>query len=150
MKGITNATAVSGSEFRTCARLSSGSLKCWGTGDLGGAPGNDGPLPVAVSGIEDAIDLSAGASHNCATRTTGRVSCWGGYNYFGLLGNGTFDESATPVDVAGITSATQASAGGFSGCARLANATVQRWGSNYNGELGQVPYSDTPVRVVGT
>jgi alpha-tubulin suppressor-like RCC1 family protein len=80
---------VAGS-FHTCALMTSGSVKCWGSnsyGQLGnnvdGAAPNAGPAlaePTLVSNIVDAIDIdSDGTSgfHNCITRESGAVECWG-------------------------------------------------------------------------
>ena len=63
--------------------------------------------------------------------------------------------SGTPVPVAGITTATAVTGGGFHTCALLQDGTVRCWGQNDYGQLGngtvssaQVPNS-TPVEVIG-
>jgi alpha-tubulin suppressor-like RCC1 family protein len=76
------------------------------------------------------------------------------------LGNGTETNSSTPVAVTGLTGATAISVGGNSACALLSDGTVQCWGENSAGKLGNgtttgpdncggVACSMTPVAVTG-
>src|SRR5207247_1120159 len=78
----------------------------------------------------------------------------------GQLGNSAAgDLSPTPVPVTGITTATAVTAGGFHTCALLPNGTVQCWGQNDQGQLGNgttdpapptvAPRNATPVAVSG-
>lgn len=58
--------------------------------------------PVHVAGLEAGVaGLAAGGSHSCALRSEGGVRCWG-WNADGRLGDGTFAERRTPVDVVGL------------------------------------------------
>jgi len=73
------------------------------------------------------------------------VQCWGN-NGVGQLGKDTpaiaigegdtLTLSFTPVTVTGITTATAVAAGEGHTCALLANGTVQCWGDNQGGQLG--------------
>ena len=81
---------------------------------------------------------------------TGHVLCWG-QDPYGELGNGStagyFD---TPIEVLGITNASQVAAGAAHTCALLSSDHVECWGSNGSGQLGNGTtsgYSDTPVEV---
>ena len=81
----------------------------------------------------------------------GAVYCWGG-NADGQLGDGSTVERHTAVLVANITTATSVSARhGDHTCATLADGTVQCWGSNGNGQLGDGTTTNrlTPVLVSG-
>jgi alpha-tubulin suppressor-like RCC1 family protein len=92
-------------------------------------------VPVEVSGISNVTSIATGISHACVA-TSGSPQCWG-YNNNGQLGNGTTTNSSSPVQVSGITAGTNAlTAGGTHTCIVLNDKTVDCWGSNTNGELG--------------
>jgi alpha-tubulin suppressor-like RCC1 family protein len=76
-----------------------------------------------------ALPASAGQSN--------RVKSWGA-NSFGQLGDATLTERSTPVTVAGMAGAdvTQVSASGDHSLALLSNGTVEAWGDNFSGQLG--------------
>ena len=156
---ITTATSVSaGHSSHSCATLADGTVQCWGrndNGQLGDGTTTDRLTPVLVSNITTATSVSTGGGHACATLADGTVQCWGG-NVNGQLGDGTTTNRLTPVLVSGITTATSVSAGGFfltgfHTCATLADGTVQCWGANANGQLGDGTTTDrlTPVLVSG-
>ena len=164
VSGITTAASIALGAYHSCALLTDGTVKCWGR-DHKGQLGNgdettaDSATPVDVSGITTATSLAPGGSqpnyHSCALLTGGTVKCWGS-GYYGQLGNeitGTTADSATPVDVTGITTATSIAVGGQFSCAVLTDGTVKCWGENIYGQLGNgttTPQtSTTPVDVSG-
>ena len=159
VSGITNATAVAGGTAHTCALLLGGTVQCWGdngSGELGnGVAGivEHSSVPVTVLGISNATAISAGTSNSCAVLTGGKVQCWGD-NYAGQLGIGTTSLGpgiSTPVTVSGITNASTVAVGGIHACALLSAGTVQCWGSNVLGELGNGSTTNSylPVTVSG-
>ncbi|MGD0166035.1 MAG: hypothetical protein ABSC51_01930 [Gaiellaceae bacterium] len=90
--------------------------------------------------LANAVAISSGAGHNCALFGGGSIDCWG-YNGSGELGIGVRTTSSpyavtTAVPVKGITTATAVSAGFIHTCAQLAGGSVECWGYNRNGELG--------------
>jgi alpha-tubulin suppressor-like RCC1 family protein len=165
VEGISNATQVSAGDGYSCAVLSTGHVECWGennSGELGNGATERSDTPVEALGISDATQLAAGYAHVCALLSTGHIDCWGA-NMEGDLGNGTdFDSSDTPVEVVGISDATQVTAGGAFGargageytCAVLSGGHVDCWGDDEYGQLGDgtsggLSDSDTPVEVLG-
>lgn len=98
-------SAVSAGCTHTCALLDTGGVKCWGMnqeGQLGDGTAGEGLIrttPVDVVGLSSGVSaLSIGWRHTCALLDNGQVKCWG-ENLSGQLGDGTMENSATPVDV---------------------------------------------------
>ena len=139
-----HATAIAATGWSACARLASGGVNCWGSGDLGTGTAAGSTVPAAVAGLENAAQVGG----TCATADTGAIKCWGNSST-GALGNGTtsgpdfcvnlgvgYPCSTTPVTVSGITNATQVSSNGSDACAVLSSGGVECWGYNGDGELG--------------
>ncbi len=168
--GLSNVTAIAAGIVHTCALISDGTVECWGSNDyneLGNGTtmvcnGNDtcSSTPSAVTGLSGVTAIAIGgdngyADHTCAVLSNGTVKCWG-YNADGELGNGTDDlvapySSGTPVLVSGVTTAIGVTAFAEGGCALLSGGTVQCWGSNSSGMLGNATTTDSasPVAVSG-
>jgi alpha-tubulin suppressor-like RCC1 family protein len=151
VSGISTATAIATGDYHSCALLASGSVQCWGwnqSGELGNGTNNPVPTPETVIGISTATAIAAGHRDTCALLASGAVQCWG-FNNYGELGNGTTTDSNVPVTVSGITDATAIAVSeyGFS-CALLATGTVQCWGYNYDGQLGNGTGIDSPTPVM--
>lgn len=139
----------------SCALTTAGGVKCWGAagqGQLGdGSVFNrptPGDVPTLTSGVSQ---ISADGNHSCAVTTGGGVKCWG-YNFTGQLGDGSFTNRATPVNVTGLTSGVaQVSASLYHTCAVTTGGGAKCWGYNSSGELGtgNQTGSSTPVNVSG-
>lgn len=157
--GITDATSVAAaSSLHACALLAVGTVQCWGdnaNGELGNGTTTSSAVPVTVAGISDAMIVSAGSAHACALLSGGQLQCWGD-NEYGELGNGSMLTTfplgiSTPVTVSGISNATAIAAGFEETCALLSTGSVQCWGYNSDGQLGDgtTMSSSLPVTVSG-
>jgi alpha-tubulin suppressor-like RCC1 family protein/secreted trypsin-like serine protease len=100
--------------------------------------------------FDPVTEIDSGEIHSCALLESGGVQCWG-HNDNGQLGNGTVTESATPVRVSGIRTATAIATGwGRFSCALLESGNVQCWGANtLPDNNGFLVNSSTPVTVPG-
>jgi cysteine-rich repeat protein len=141
-----------------CALLTSGGVRCWGSGSSGrlgyGNTNNigDDELPSSVGPVSlggNAVQVSSSGSsflaHSCAVLTTGAVRCWG-YELYGNLGYGStanigdneLPSSVGPVSLNG--SALEVVTGGSDyyrhSCARLSGGSVRCWGYGGAGALG--------------
>src|SRR5439155_21648047 len=89
-----------------------------------------------LAATTNAVALRNGNEHTCTLVGDGRMQCWG-TNYTGQLGDGTFGGfSAVPIFVHNITNAIKSVAGGYHTCAVMPDNTVQCWGRNQDGQLG--------------
>jgi alpha-tubulin suppressor-like RCC1 family protein len=132
-----NDTEESPGVFHACARLGTGKVYCWGAnsyGELGVDPSTT-PLgysttPVLVSSLTDATSLSAGGIGNCAIRANKTVVCWGAntQDQLGQPSSVIGPKSYVPVQVQGLTSVENISAGYVSSCATVTNGTAYCWG----------------------
>lgn len=94
--------------------------------------------------------IAAGYYHGAALKSDGTVWAWG-YNGFGQLGNGSLDDSGTPVQVQGIGGVSAIAAGFFHTVALKSDGTVWLWGDNSYDQLGagSLAYSSVPLQVAG-
>ena len=120
----------------SCARLATGTVKCWGRNSAGrwGMERQPTSTPVAVSGLFSAVAISAGAFHVCALLATGTAKCWGD-NTIGQLGNGNVPH-ALPVVVIGLVTVAAIAAGTNHSCVVLGARDGQVLGGNDLGQLG--------------
>ncbi len=95
----------------TCALTTNFGISCWGEntlGQLGDGSTADRHTPVAVcadaacsSPLYDIFSADGGGDHTCAMAITGGPWCWG-QNAGGQLGDGTYVQRSTPVEVLGM------------------------------------------------
>jgi cysteine-rich repeat protein len=96
---------LSAGSLHTCARLQTGSIRCWGSGGSGGSGVfgqlgygdtntiGDAETPTFAGDVDlggTAVGITAGGRHTCALLDTGNLRCWGSGS-FGVLGYGNWD-----------------------------------------------------------
>jgi len=177
---LSGVQSITGGDTSFCALLDSGGVDCWGD-DYAGQNGDgsfmvtgdpDSFTPIAVEAVGGTGLLSGvtnlasdGYYAFCATVADGGVDCWG-WGAEGELGNGVRypnSGSGTPVAVVSedatttLSGAANITGGAESFCALLTSGTVDCWGTDGYGALGDGVNSneggygsDTPVSVVDT
>jgi alpha-tubulin suppressor-like RCC1 family protein len=171
VSGLTNATQVSAAKYHTCAVRSDGTVWCWGMNDFGELGNNsttNSSTPVQVRGVggtgylTGVSQVSANGKFTCALVSASQsVVCWG-RNQSGQLGIGATDDNthttpATVVGVGGVGTLGSVSAittGANHACALISGGTVDCWGLDDHGQLGNggaIPGTDSarPTQVVG-
>ncbi|MBC7690966.1 MAG: choice-of-anchor D domain-containing protein, partial [Methylotenera sp.] len=141
--GLVNVIAATSGSQHTCAVLADHTVQCWGSngkGQLGDGTTVNHFVPAPVTGITDAVGVSAGYAFSCAWLSGGGAKCWGS-NGGGALGNGLTFDSAAPVTVVNsssipLTGVVGLSSGGSHTCALLSDTSIQCWGNNSYGQLG--------------
>jgi alpha-tubulin suppressor-like RCC1 family protein len=133
----------------TCATMVDKTLRCWGlnaSGQLGIGDTSPHLTPAVVQGMTDVAYVALGQLHTCAVTGDGKVRCWGS-NSRGQLGIGAADASPHPAPllVVGLAPTRKIQAGKEHTCAEMVDGTVQCWGSNVAGELGDGTHTDRPL-----
>jgi alpha-tubulin suppressor-like RCC1 family protein len=134
--GLTFTSLVAGLRW-TCGLTVAGAVYCWG---LGGDifPGAGTSTPVPAGGGATFTQLAGnGGGHVCGVRADGTVMCWG-RNYFGQLGDGSFDSQPHPAAtaVAGVPALQSVVAGWEHTCGVTAAGALYCWGMNDLRQLG--------------
>ncbi len=149
--GITNAVSLAAGAGFTCAQLTTGTVKCWGSCGEKGCFGGGNAVTENTT-LTDVKAITGIGVAPCALTNGGAVWCWG-QDTFGQLGDGPpLADATTPVPVKGLSSGVVAvGTGTFFACALLVEGTVRCWGAGVFGELGdgKETNSDVPVPVVG-
>ncbi|WP_342378033.1 hypothetical protein NVS55_01740 [Myxococcus stipitatus] len=153
------ALAVGGEH--SCTLHATGAVMCWGNNDdiqLGlpsiDIPNDKSPKPLAVRGLPSNLtSITAGDRHTCVASSDGKAWCWGD-NRYGALGDGKSGPGVRsgPVQVQGLSGPVRAlTAGASHTCARVGEGTIECWGLNASGELGDDTALNraVPVRPVG-
>lgn len=130
---------VTAGSAHTCARMSDGTVKCWGGnayGELGDGTMNGHLTPTQVPCLTDVVHISAGSRHTCAVKHDASVLCWGD-NGSGQLGIGLgATTQLVPKTIIGLNGFIEVAAGNNHSCAVRGDGTVSCWGDDLNGQIG--------------
>ncbi|MBK8042926.1 MAG: hypothetical protein IPK21_09825 [Haliscomenobacter sp.] len=145
---------VEGGSYRSFGIKTNGTLWAWGYnggvfGD-GSSDDSDTPVQIGTDANWASVSTFSEGNHVLGVRTDGTLWAWG-YNYYGELGNGTFNGSNVPVQIGAATDWAKAKAGAYHSLAIKTDGTLYAWGYNTSGELGIGNEDDSNVPVlVGT
>lgn len=149
---ISSAKSLALGKDHSCALLTDGSVKCWGSnsfGQLGNGNQTDSLLPVNVALEQKVIEIVSGYNHACALVSIGDIYCWGD-NTNGQLGIGNKVSRSTPTLVLGISNSKNLTANFNSTCAVDVNQNGNCWGEGTDGQLGNNDSVDKtlPTKVI--
>lgn len=141
---INNTAAVSASKTllngHGLGLKSDGTVWVWGrneSGQLGDGSTVSSIIPQQVESLTGVYTaVSAGSNYSLALKgDDGSVWAWGANNY-GQLGDSSWTQRNSPVQVYGLTGVIAIAAGGSHSLALKSDGTVWAWGLNSNGQLG--------------
>jgi alpha-tubulin suppressor-like RCC1 family protein len=149
--------AMAGGDRHSLALLSNGTVWTWGDdtdGQLGiESQGETEPfsLPVAVHGLTDITTIAAGGHFSLALAKDGTVYAWGRGDLAGEQGTGSTSNVTSATAIALSGPAVAIAAGYGHGLAVLEDGSVQAWGNNAHGQLGDHTYQTrlNPVTIPG-
>ncbi len=144
-------TSLWGGARDSIALKSDGTVWTWGInncvlgygpcGKLGDGTTAERHVPTQVHGpgnvgyLGSITAIMGGEHDNYALKSDGTVWAWGG-NFVGQIGDGTYTNTVTPVQVSGLVSVTMLGGRGYHNLALKSDGTVWAWGWNRFGELG--------------
>jgi alpha-tubulin suppressor-like RCC1 family protein len=144
---LTGIIAIGASEYRGLALRNDGAVFAWGDYALGNGTNNTSYTPVQVVGVGGVgllggvTAIAQGYNHSLALLSNGTVVSWG-ENQYGQLGDGTFTDRLSPVQVLApggggpLMGVTAIATSGHHSMALLSTGVVVAWGFNPDGELG--------------
>lgn len=143
VEGLHNVEQVVAGELHTCARLTDGTVRCWGRNDhgqMGVSQEEDGGVPLAtaapreVLGVSHATALGAAQSYTCAVQDDGSVQCWGSI----VTGDGSVPTVFPAASTAMLSGEARIASGqAYTICAYDPTGALLCWGSNSSSQLGR-------------
>ena len=129
-----------------------GTVWSWGQnndGELGLGNTTEYDEPQQITEITEKItDVKTGYYHSIALTEKGEVYTWG-YNGYGQLGNGTSENSTTPVKVTGLKNVAKIDAYKYMTIVSTQNGEVYVWGRGYGKTPVKLNFSRKIIDVAG-
>ena len=129
-----------------------GTVWSWGQnndGELGLGNTTEYDEPQQITDITEKItDVKTGYYHSIALTEKGEVYTWG-YNGYGQLGNGTSENSTTPVKVTGLKNVAKIDAYKYMTIVSTQNGEVYVWGRGYGKTPVKLNFSRKIIDVAG-
>lgn len=140
--GLEGVAQIAASEQHACALTRDRRLFCWGRADhgalgLGSIRNVATPTEVLFADRIRPTQVAVSLTHSCARLEDGAVACWARSNASGELGMSALSGVYVPTRVRIEGSVSVVATGTSSTCALLVDGTVQCWGDNTYGQLGQ-------------
>lgn len=132
--------SIAAGTSHSLALTSSGNVLAWGS-DFGGQLGDNvakvnKSTPVLVNGASQIMAIAGGLFHSLALTSSGTMLAWGSDTY-GELGDGTqVNPQGLPVNVENVSNIVSIAAGGHFSLALKSDGTLQSWGYDNAGQLG--------------
>lgn len=151
---LLHAQRISAGGWHSLAICNDSTVKGFGenaTGQLGNGSNTDSNIPVSTSGLISIVSVSGGGdqleAHSLALKADGTVWAWGS-NLYGGLGNGSINNTNTPVQTLLLNDIISIAAGGWHSVALKNDGTVWTWGWNTDGQLGDGSTTDRSIAAV--
>ena len=155
VSSLADAVAIAGGGSHSLALKRDGTVWAWGWngyGQLGDGTNTNRATPVKVQILDHVIAIAAGDAHSLALKDDGTVWAWGYNSLYGQLGDGSFVNRNSPVQLPVLSGITAIAAGANHSAALKTDGgtsgSVWTWGSNTYGQLGDG--SSTSPRAVPT
>jgi alpha-tubulin suppressor-like RCC1 family protein len=156
VSNLSGITAINSGDDHSLALKNDGTVWAWGYNEYGqlgdGTAHNSRPTPVQVlQNLSGVTAVAGGGSHSLALKFDGTVWAWG-YNFQGELGDGSADIfRPTPMQVPNLSGVKAIVGGSGHSLALRTDGTIQAWGWNIAGQLGDGTWDNerhTPVQVL--
>jgi len=141
-------TEVSVGQKHTCVNTESDKTFCWGHPTYDG--NSTTTTGTSIMGVDDdsvdgLVSINSGNHGSCSLTDTGEVDCWG-EGLYGQLGDGTNDDSDTPVSTL-ITGVVEIAVGTRHACSIDSDGDLGCWGRGSGGQLGDGTTDDSNTTV---
>lgn len=153
---LNNVIQIDAGSLSSVALKNDGTVWVWGNGSNGTMAngGNNEYFPIQVSGLPFIVKVSLKGGHILALDNNGMIWSWGQNNY-GQVGNNTFTNIYSPVQVLDesgafpLDSIIDTGTGMMHSFAIHNDGTAYAWGANNNGQIGDGTTIDRylPVKI---